>query len=135
MKRDLDTCPFCGGEATSFSEDFGWNHIGENIYRAFAGCTECGIGYELIHAGDDLTAEDDYREDGMHCDALEEQAIEMWNRRAERTCGEWRGDPRPDAIGDAAAHENDELWCEHCDTELDENWSYCPYCGARVVIE
>lgn len=53
----------------------------------------------------------------------------------ERTCGEWRGDPRPDAIGHAAEHEDDELWCEHCDIELDEEWAYCPYCGARVVSE
>ena len=53
----------------------------------------------------------------------------------ERTCGEWRGDPRHDAIGHAAAHEDDELWCEHCDIELDESWLYCPNCGARVVSE
>ena len=51
----------------------------------------------------------------------------------ERTCGEWRGDPRHEAIGHAAAHEDDELWCEHCDIELDESWLYCPNCGARVV--
>lgn len=34
-------------------------------------------------------------------------------RRAERTCGEW---------------------CEHCDIELDEEWAYCPHCGARIEV-
>lgn len=34
---------------------------------------------------------------------------------------------------DSAAHEDDELWCEHCDIELDDSWSYCPHCGARVT--
>lgn len=47
-------------------------------------------------------------------------------------CGEWRGDPRHDAVGDSAAHEDDELWCEHCDKELDEDWAFCPWCGRKI---
>lgn len=43
-----------------------------------------------------------------------------------------RGHPRCDAIGHAAAHEDDELWCEHCDIELDDSWRFCPMCGARI---
>ena len=33
------------------------------------------------------------------------------------------------------AHEDDELWCEHCDIELDDSWRFCPSCGAKVVDE
>lgn len=55
------------------------------------------------------------------------------NRRAERTCGELRGEPRHDAIGYSAAHEDDELWCEHCDIELDDSWRFCPNCGSRIT--
>ena len=51
----------------------------------------------------------------------------------ERTCGELRGEPRHDAIGYSAAHEDDELWCENCDIELDDSWRFCPNCGARIV--
>lgn len=60
-------------------------------------------------------------------------AIEAWNTRtsAEHTCGEWRGWENPDP---SAFHDDDrELWCQHCDIELDEGWSYCPSCGAKVV--
>lgn len=52
--------------------------------------------------------------------------------KQEGTCGEWRGDPRHDAVGDSTAHEDDELWCEHCDEELDEDWAFCPWCGRRI---
>lgn len=67
--------------------------------------------------------------------AVAERLANLIEPEPERTCGEWRGDPRHDAIGHAAAHEDDELWCEHCDIELDESWLYCPHCGARVVNE
>ena len=77
-------CPFCGEEAISFSEDFGWDHRGQNVYRAYAGCSseECGIGFEIFHTGDDLFDKDiDDTEDGIRCHALEEQAVALWNRR------------------------------------------------------
>lgn len=28
-----------------------------------------------------------------------------------------------------------EVWCEHCDIELDPEWEWCPRCGARVREE
>lgn len=59
-------------------------------------------------------------------------AIERWNTRAERTCGEPRGFIPHDQ--DNFGHPSfTELWCEHCDIELDPEWDYCPYCGAKVV--
>ena len=70
MTAKLKPCPFCGGEAASFSMDDSCNYWGENVYRAVAACQECSAGFELFHLGD-----------GMHCDALEEKAAALWNRR------------------------------------------------------
>lgn len=77
----LKPCPFCGGEAASFSMDEGCNYKGENVYRAVAACQECGAGFEIFHLGDDLLTDEDDRADGMHCDALEAKAAALWNRR------------------------------------------------------
>lgn len=103
---ELKPCPFCGGDALL---------VHYTIAPCRVVCEECGC--------------------GTHWFANEESdmAVAAWNRRAERTCGEWRGDPSPYAITNFEAHEDDELWCEHCDIELDEDWSYCPSCGAKVV--
>lgn len=60
---------------------------------------------------------------------------EWGNFVPERTCGEYRGYPRHDAISYWAAHEDDELWCEYCDIELEPDWDFCPKCGAKVVEE
>lgn len=53
-----------------------------------------------------------------------------WVKR--RTCGEWRGytPPNPSGFND---DDGATLWCEHCDIELDEDWAFCPNCGAKVV--
>ena len=63
-----------------------------------------------------------------------EGLIESWNTRAERTCGEPRGFIPYDQ--DNFGHPSFiEIWCEHCDIELDPEWEYCPQCGAKVVVE
>ena len=51
--------------------------------------------------------------------------------KRERTCGEQRGFimSDPDNFGHMSFTE---LWCEHCDIELDPEWLFCPHCGARV---
>lgn len=49
----------------------------------------------------------------------------------ERTCGEWRGGEYITNGGFTETYA--ELWCEHCDILLDEDWQYCPECGAKVV--
>lgn len=129
---ELKPCPFCGGEAISFSEDDGWTATGENSYRAYAGChnPECGIGFELFHIGDDLSTDEDDQPDGMHCYSLEQQAIAAWNTRAERTCHwEWSVfGSEPDTW---------EGWncsvCGEMGDELSEIPNFCPSCGAKVV--
>lgn len=55
----------------------------------------------------------------------EEEAIEAWNTRAERTCklvpGKMHyGDRRPK--------------CSECGQSMgDRRWKYCPNCGSRVI--
>lgn len=71
----------------------------------------------------------------LHLKRRDPESPEYRRYTPERTCGQWRGDAQSDACASMAAHENDELWCEHCDIELDESWAYCPHCGARVVVE
>lgn len=77
----LKPCPFCGGEAWSYSEDDGWNHLGENCYRAEVRCESCGAMFELHHHGDDLYTDEDDTPKGIRCHKLEEQAAGLWNSR------------------------------------------------------
>ena len=124
-------CPLCGSEEIKV-----YVTGAQGAYRrGVAKCLGCGCRVEAESGGYHDYPHDDPREtyDMANSDARS-GVIEKWNRRAERTCGEWRGDPRPDAVGWAAEHEDDELWCEHCDVELDEDWTYCPHCGARIEV-
>ncbi len=93
---ELKPCPFCGGAADSFSEDYGDDARGNNVYRAVVGCASCGVHYEVFHHGDDLSTDADDCEDGMHCFELERMAVKAWNRRANvagRVVETW--DPAP----------------------------------------
>lgn len=79
---EFKPCPFCGAAAISFSERAGCDYKGDDVYHAFAGCSDadgCGIGFDLYHVGDDMLTDGD-REDGT-CALLERHAIEKWNRR------------------------------------------------------
>ena len=85
MTVKLKPCPFRGGEAASFSMDDSCDYRDENVYRAVAACRERSAGFELFHLGDDLLTDEDDRADGMRCDALEEKAVALWNRRADES--------------------------------------------------
>lgn len=75
---ELKPCPFCGSKATAFSEFYGCDHQGQNVWRAWCGCSKCDVGFELFWHGDDLLGD----EDGDHtCNALTDMAIGLWNRR------------------------------------------------------
>jgi hypothetical protein len=82
MVEEPKPCPFCGAAAISFSERVWCNWKGDDMFRAFAGCSDadgCGAGFEIYHFGDDMLTDGD-REDGT-CIMLERHAIEKWNRR------------------------------------------------------
>lgn len=78
---EIKLCPFCGSKASAFSEPYGCAHNGENVWRAWCGCSNdmCEAGFELFWYGDDLLDESD---DDYTCNALMERAIKRWNRRA-----------------------------------------------------
>lgn len=101
MTNELKPCPFCGGDA----------RMAYGALHKWIVCERCGASSVLRSLGG--------------------EAIESWNARAERTCGEWRGETY---MTDSGFTETDaQLWCEHCDIPLEEDWRYCPKCGARVV--
>lgn len=76
-----EPCPCCGDPATSWSENAGWDLLGNNEYHAFAGCPACGVGFHEYWTDDSLrSAEDD---DMEGCVELERRAINKWNRRHE----------------------------------------------------
>ena len=100
MADGLKPCPFCGHEADV--------RIEHKAGVLSVGCPDCNIRTMYVKA-DDIGAS---------------EAIEMWNRRAERTCEmEWVDD----WMG----------WhCKTCDNLRqglpDQKPNYCPNCGARV---
>lgn len=108
MGDELKPCPFCGGEARAFYSEEGGTFDVQ--------CQRCGaIPFIGSRTSEIRTL------DGV---------IAAWNARAERTCGEYRGDvyDTPDGTSDDI-----ELWCEHCDIPLEDGWRHCPNCGAKVV--
>lgn len=114
---ELKPCPKCWqpvrGKVTGGLAAFG---CGEYSYDVDC---KCGISFSTVCCFE--TPEE-----------AEEYGIGQWNTSAERTCGEPRGFIPYDQ--DNFGHPSfTELWCEHCDIELDPEWEYCPNCGAKVV--
>lgn len=98
MKDELLPCPFCG-KKTALVMDKTWGGQG---WSCAVHCLGCGANI------------------GVH--PTEEQAVEAWNTRAERTCHmdhtKWPG----------------ESVCSACGQHFDECYErYCPNCGAKVV--
>lgn len=134
MTVKLKPCLFCGGEAASFSMDDSCNYRGENVYRAVAACRECSAGFELFHLGD-----------GMHCDALEEKAAALWNRRADES--ESRMKPMNDERRDVASelrkladcYKKTPAWsvlvCGELPAPLDDALMVCGVRGAAYATE
>lgn len=133
MSDELKRCPFCGGKPTfvhATSEDIGNGYVCRTL--AVISCDHCMF---------DMTGETD------------EKAAAAWNARAAvadeqfslavndgeawqkvRTCGQPRGfiPCDSDSFGSMSFAE---LWCEHCDIELDPEWQFCPSCGAKIEGE
>lgn len=130
MSDELKVCPFCGGDARIHSKV-----LAEGFDSGYwAVCDECGKGDTLPHES-------------------EEEAAAAWNARAAvadeqfslavndgeawqkvRTCGQPRGFIPCDS-GSFGSMSFAELWCEHCDIELDPEWQFCPSCGAKIEGE
>lgn len=114
---ELKPCPFCGGTNLKIKGGIG----------KYVSCLDCDNGAHF--PGEGSTAN-------------ENDAIEAWNTRAERTCKIVRYE-----TGEPAEYDCDEvLWhCESCHEEVaiyaynedGDSWAdkpaFCPNCGAKVV--
>ena len=135
---ELKPCPFCGGAADSFSEDYGDDARGNNVYRAVVGCTSCGVHYEVLYHGDDLSTDADDCEDGMHCFELERMAVKAWNRRAsvaeaadlvDRPTCTMAFDRVAGMVACSGCGEHFAVGAYYLDRGA---WNHCPNCGAEV---
>ena len=92
MTNELKPCPFCGGKAEYRAAKYV-----RTAFRHSVVCLDC---FASIPPKDS-----------------EQEAIEAWNTRAERTCknrGSYKG-------------------CSECGWYLNDNDRYCGGCGAKVV--
>lgn len=116
---ELKPCPFCGGEA----------RVVERCYPR-----------EVFHPGSldvpDIVEGSRYSIACEECGAMQyesetlESVVEMWNRRAERTCQAVLPPYEP-GIEEIPV-------CSECGRQLlveEDADEYCPRCGARVVWE
>ena len=109
MTETLLPCPFCGGEARVIVADevtdAGCEEATVPLYAA--SCPYCGARGPMALS--------------------EDEAVEAWNRRAERTCRVVRsGEPSPTGV-------LRERRCSECGGMLTRFGAYYHNCGARVV--
>lgn len=106
MSDELLPCPFCGGEAEF--ETYGGTACAVT-------CRKCRCGTPTVSLNDG------------------ERAVEVWNRRAERTCRMTFDDVS------SSLYSGPMLKCSKCGAcvprEFSGPYNYCPNCGARVVGE
>lgn len=126
-------CPCCGKPAISWSEDDGWDWLGNNTYHAFAGCPACGIGFNEYWTGGSLRTDED--DDMEGCVELERRAINKWNRRHEGAttvnygvlscpfCGGGKAYGMHDDMGESTGGGTDWQAC-----------AACPDCGAGIDL-
>ena len=117
MSAELKPCPFCGGEANLMS-DYSSDHD-HTFWQVWHDCpTNPGpIRHTYGHAlGMEIST--------PWC-ASEDAAVDLWNRRAERTCH-------------YAYDKEICAWrCSECGglEPVGDHVRYCPDCGARVAEE
>ena len=107
MTNDLRPCPFCGGEAHAALAAYASGATAHVV------CDACGAKVYGYGRG----------ERGLR------DAVERWNRRAERTCRVVSA-KECGGVGYAPG-------CSECGWQMaDSMWhNYCPNCGARVIRE
>lgn len=104
-RTDLKPCPFCGGEAWVIQ-------ILEDLYAVE--CRKC------------WTRTGTYQ-------PTKAEAIEAWNRRAERTAkGEWMYKPNEYDGNTYECSRCGEPWTLIEGTPKENNMNYCPNCGAKL---
>lgn len=116
MSNELLPCPFCGGEAFTYSMETWWVSHACDCLGKYVGTKEYATETEAVAAWN--TRADDYR-----------QAAEYWQRmyernaRAERIC-------KP-------VEKDGVMRCPDCDYPLGimSVPAYCAGCGAKVVSE
>ena len=128
MAEELRCCPFCGGEA-HLTSDYSSDHD-HTFYQVWHDCqTNPGtIRHSYGHA---LSLQ----VSTPWC-ANEEDAVRLWNRRAERTCQIVVSVDRSPASYGGRVHR-----CSSCGKALPgslfrNGWTqldFCPRCGARVT--
>ena len=112
MTNDLRPCPFCGGEAHAALAAYA---SGATAHVVCDGCGAKVYGYSR-------------GERGLR------DAVESWNRRAERTC---HVESSHEEEGDGCySYFEYELTCGH-ETAWGDQLppSYCPECGRRVLYD
>ena len=109
-KSSLLPCPFCGGEATMFSDDGLFNIYCDNDF--------CDV------------------RPGIDTCFSEAEAVEAWNTRADRTCHNathYAGKFKCSECGAILDTEDEEweptLWVDGVASYP----SYCPNCGCRIL--
>ena len=123
---DLKPCPFCGGEAFTYSMETWWVSHACDCLGKYIGTKEHQTESEAIAAWNSRA---DYH--GYEQAAIEAwESIKAWNSRAERTCKqEERG------WGTEGDHARVWLTCGHdCMVPTVQDLpNYCPSCGCKVV--
>lgn len=108
--QKLLNCPFCGGEAETWSHYF----EEEDMTLWQVRCKERP--YDVEHPC--------YTADSFISFTTEAEAVEAWNTRAERTC---RYEPT-----NRCTHV-----CTSCGREVETlhlGYNYCPNCGSKVIV-
>ena len=118
MAEKLRSCPFCGGEA-HLTSDYS-SELDHTFWQVWHDCsTNPGpVRHTYGHAlGMEIST--------PWC-ASEDAAVDLWNRRAERTCRVVSAKERG-GVGYAPG-------CSECGWQMAGSmWhSYCPNCGARI---
>lgn len=118
MMSELKPCPFCGCDDAGLARV---KTIFDHVTGYLVLCPDCGctVGF---NTDTEFTAFTDF--------STEQEAIDAWNTRAERTC-------RPiEMICETLPGTDCPAWkCSECGELFEEGARYCSQCGAKVVEE
>lgn len=117
--RELIPCPFCGG-APKIVDDNGRHGM---VFSVWHQCESTGGKFNKYGSVDRLTIDTGWYDS-------EQEAIDVWNTRAEQTC-EWTIEC---CDYDRTSYEtecSEPIWWE---SESSNHPDYCPGCGRKVKV-